>query len=77
MQIPPFDSLGKYGFCSHERTHSIMQTQTLTQKLQTGGLGLNLKGHFVCFPRVTMLVQTEIKVFNSHIHYYHNSNPRS
>ena len=40
-----------------------MQTQTLSQKLQTGGLGLNLKGHFVCSPRVTMLVQTEKKVF--------------
>ena len=68
MQIPPFDSLSKYGFWSHEQTHSIMETQTLTRKLQISGLGLNLKGHFVCFPRVTMLVQTEIKVFNSHIH---------
>ena len=23
MQIPPFDSLCKYGFWSHEQTHSI------------------------------------------------------
>ena len=28
MQIPPFVSLCKYGFWSHERTHSIAMGQT-------------------------------------------------